>query len=143
MITSCLRLTTIDIQATTTDQTYDIASTMWTIVEMNVAILCACLPQIRPLLFKLFPKIMPYYGSKGKESDPPSSGEQSKPVKRDDIDWAIRTELSEVTKTHTNQTSIRAKDDAGSEENILQGDHIYVQRQVRLSVEYPEARGAL
>ncbi|RYP21171.1 hypothetical protein DL767_009317 [Monosporascus sp. MG133] len=39
VITSCLRTTTINAQARTTDKTFDIASTMWTILEMNVAIL--------------------------------------------------------------------------------------------------------
>ncbi|KAI0379556.1 hypothetical protein F5Y04DRAFT_271863 [Hypomontagnella monticulosa] len=59
VITSCLRVTTIDLQATTPDPTYEISSTMWTIIEMNVAIVCACLPQIRPLIVRWFPKLMP------------------------------------------------------------------------------------
>ncbi|KAJ2891353.1 hypothetical protein MKZ38_000557 [Zalerion maritima] len=65
VITSCLRMTTIDIAATTTDQTFDIASTMWTIVEMNVAIVCACLPMLRPLIVKFFPRLMPKSSSNG------------------------------------------------------------------------------
>ncbi|KAI1769995.1 hypothetical protein F4818DRAFT_446722 [Hypoxylon cercidicola] len=67
VITSCLRVTTIDIQATTPDQTYNISSTMWTITEMNVAIVCACLPQIRPLIVKWFPRLMPSYYSGSRE----------------------------------------------------------------------------
>ncbi|KAK3940243.1 hypothetical protein QBC46DRAFT_341802 [Diplogelasinospora grovesii] len=59
VITSCLRMTTINIAATSPDSTFDIASTMWTVIEMNVAIVCACLPMVRPLLVKLFPKLMP------------------------------------------------------------------------------------
>ncbi len=55
VITSCLRMTTINIAATSPDSTYDIASTMWTMIEMNVAIVCACSPMIRPLLVRLFP----------------------------------------------------------------------------------------
>lgn len=55
IVTSCLRVTTIDIIATTTDLTYDISSTMWTIIEPNVAVICACLPMIRPLIVKAFP----------------------------------------------------------------------------------------
>ncbi|KAK7743668.1 hypothetical protein SLS62_010537 [Diatrype stigma] len=61
VITSCLRVTTIDIQAKTNDKTYDVASTTWTIVEMNVAILCACLPQVRPMIAWLFPKLVQFY----------------------------------------------------------------------------------
>ncbi|KAI1102561.1 hypothetical protein F4804DRAFT_261064 [Jackrogersella minutella] len=67
VITSCLRVTTIDIQATTSDPTYDIASTMWTVIEMNVAIVCACLPQIRPLIVRWFPKLMPSCHSNPRE----------------------------------------------------------------------------
>ncbi|KAI1422054.1 hypothetical protein F5Y12DRAFT_658377 [Xylaria sp. FL1777] len=59
VITSCLRATTLNLQAKSRDPLYDVASTMWTVIEMNVAIICACLPQIRPLIVKLFPKIMP------------------------------------------------------------------------------------
>ncbi|KXJ94865.1 hypothetical protein Micbo1qcDRAFT_221338 [Microdochium bolleyi] len=69
VITSCLRVTTIDIQAKTRDKTFDISSTMWTIIEMNVAIICSCLPQLRPLVVKLFPKLVPsyYFGSSREE----------------------------------------------------------------------------
>lgn len=58
VITSCLRVTTIQTQATTTDKTYEVTSTMWTIVEMNMAIICACLPQVRALLAGLFPDLL-------------------------------------------------------------------------------------
>ncbi|KAI0480072.1 hypothetical protein GGR56DRAFT_251998 [Xylariaceae sp. FL0804] len=61
VITSCLRLTTLDLQAVSPDPLYYVSSTMWTLIEMNVAIACACLPQIRPLIVKLFPRLMPTY----------------------------------------------------------------------------------
>ena len=57
VITSCLRVTTLDILATTPDQTYDIANVMWTIVEPNVAVVCACLPILRPFIVKIFPML--------------------------------------------------------------------------------------
>ena len=31
---------------------------MWTIVEMNMAIICACLPQVRTLLAGFFPELL-------------------------------------------------------------------------------------
>ncbi|KAK5659732.1 hypothetical protein OQA88_943 [Cercophora sp. LCS_1] len=49
-LTSCLRMTTINIAATSPDSTYEIASTMWTLIEMNLAIVCACLPMAWSLL---------------------------------------------------------------------------------------------
>jgi hypothetical protein len=39
-----------------TDVTYDLRSNIWTISEMNVAIICACLPMIRVLFIRLFPQ---------------------------------------------------------------------------------------
>ncbi|KAL1873469.1 hypothetical protein VTK73DRAFT_917 [Phialemonium thermophilum] len=66
VITSCLRMTTINLTATTPDTTYDIASTMWTVIEMNLAIVCACLPMVRPLLVRMFPKLMPKSSSRNK-----------------------------------------------------------------------------
>ncbi|KAI0142963.1 hypothetical protein GGR57DRAFT_508431 [Xylariaceae sp. FL1272] len=47
VITSILRTTTLDLQATSPDPLYDVSSTMWTLIEMSVAIICACLPQAR------------------------------------------------------------------------------------------------
>jgi hypothetical protein len=55
VITSCLRVTTLDLFATSPDNTFDIANVMWTIVEPNVAIVCSCLPILRPFVVKLIP----------------------------------------------------------------------------------------
>ena len=59
VITSCLRMTTIDVAAASPDITFDVASTMWTVIEANIAVVCACLPMVRPLIVKLFPRLMP------------------------------------------------------------------------------------
>lgn len=67
IVTSCLRLTTINIIAHTTDLTFQISSTMWTVIEPNVAIICACLPMIRPLIAKAFPKLK-FHSKKGSEN---------------------------------------------------------------------------
>ncbi|KAK7417219.1 hypothetical protein QQZ08_011698 [Neonectria magnoliae] len=77
VVTSCLRVTTIDIAASTNDLTYDVSSTMWTIIEMNVAIVCACLPMIRPVIVKLFPKLMPKSSSNNQKYGPTSYGTKS------------------------------------------------------------------
>ena len=57
LVTSILRITTIE-DLSQSDITYENFSTMWTIIEPNVAVLCACLPMIRPFLVKFFPKFM-------------------------------------------------------------------------------------
>ncbi|KAL5358394.1 putative plasma membrane protein Pth11-like protein [Aspergillus floccosus] len=59
-ITSVLRITTLNIATSRLDITWNsIGSSMWTVIESNLAILCACLPALqRPLVF-LFPRLFP------------------------------------------------------------------------------------
>ncbi|RBQ93919.1 hypothetical protein VDGD_03083 [Verticillium dahliae] len=54
-VTSIMRSTTLKFSTKTPDMTYDIASTLWTMIEQNVAIICACLPMCRLPLAFLFP----------------------------------------------------------------------------------------
>ncbi|KAI1192928.1 hypothetical protein F5X97DRAFT_337162 [Nemania serpens] len=61
VITSVFRVTTLELQYRTTDPSYEIASTMWTIIEMSLAIICACLPPMRSLLAKIFPDLKSTY----------------------------------------------------------------------------------
>ncbi|KAI1121636.1 hypothetical protein F5Y10DRAFT_282328 [Nemania abortiva] len=46
VLASCLRVPTLELQLTSPEPLYDIDSTMWTIIEMSLAIVCACLPSI-------------------------------------------------------------------------------------------------
>ncbi|KAE8384489.1 hypothetical protein BDV23DRAFT_177019 [Aspergillus alliaceus] len=57
-ITSILRITTLDIATSHLDITWNsIGSSMWTIIESNIGIICACLPALhRPLVFT-FPRL--------------------------------------------------------------------------------------
>ncbi|OAA81757.1 hypothetical protein LEL_01302 [Akanthomyces lecanii RCEF 1005] len=54
-VTSILRATTLNFSITSLDVTYDISSTLWTMIEMNVAIICACLPMCRMVLAWILP----------------------------------------------------------------------------------------
>ncbi|OOQ87872.1 integral membrane protein [Penicillium brasilianum] len=54
-VTSILRMQTLNFSSTSPDTTYDIASSVWTITEENVAIICACLPMMWAPLARLFP----------------------------------------------------------------------------------------
>ncbi|KAI1463392.1 uncharacterized protein F4812DRAFT_453552 [Daldinia caldariorum] len=56
-ITSIQRMQTIDFSSTSTDPTYDIASSTWTVIEENLAIICACLPMCKGPLNWLFPSV--------------------------------------------------------------------------------------
>ncbi|TRX87753.1 hypothetical protein FHL15_011358 [Xylaria flabelliformis] len=55
---------TLDIPVTSPDPIYQVDTAMWTIIEMSMAIICACLPQIRTLATNLlFPKVKSAYHS--------------------------------------------------------------------------------
>ncbi|CAG7946893.1 unnamed protein product [Penicillium nalgiovense] len=70
-VTSILRMRTLDFSSTSPDTTYDIASSVWTMMEENVAITCACLPMMWTPLARLFPSFFSLdhgtdsYGSSG------------------------------------------------------------------------------
>ncbi|RFU71915.1 integral membrane [Trichoderma arundinaceum] len=64
-VTSILRATTLNFSTTSPDTTFDITSTLWTIIEENVAIICACLPMCRIVLAFIFPKIFGGNTTKG------------------------------------------------------------------------------
>ncbi|KAJ4855174.1 hypothetical protein CI102_1996 [Trichoderma harzianum] len=64
-VTSILRATTLNFSTTSPDTTFDITSTLWTIIEENVAIICACLPMCRIVLAFLFPSVFGGNTSKG------------------------------------------------------------------------------
>lgn len=56
IILACLRLTSLSNLATTTDVSWELQPIgMWTNLEVSVAIICASLPALRPLITKLFP----------------------------------------------------------------------------------------
>lgn len=59
-ITSILRMTTLDQGSKALDQTYGTyISTIWTTVECNTGIICACLPMMKAPLTWIFPKLFP------------------------------------------------------------------------------------
>ncbi|KAL7945957.1 putative PTH11-type G-protein coupled receptor protein [Trichoderma barbatum] len=64
-VTSILRATTLNFSTTSPDTTFDITSTLWTIIEENVAIICACLPMCRVVLAFMFPRIFGGNTTKG------------------------------------------------------------------------------
>ncbi|KAJ5290130.1 uncharacterized protein N7443_010383 [Penicillium atrosanguineum] len=72
-VTSIIRMQTLDFSSTSPDTTYDLASSVWTVTEENVAITCACLPMMWTPLTRLFPSMDhgadSYGSSAGKSSD--------------------------------------------------------------------------
>ncbi|OAA49283.1 hypothetical protein NOR_01206 [Metarhizium rileyi] len=93
-ITSIMRATTLRFSTTSPDPTYDITSTLWTMIEENVAIICACLPMCRIVLAWIFPQAFsspPTAASGGEGSNGPvytfgSAPKRLSPPQSDD-DW--------------------------------------------------------
>jgi hypothetical protein len=121
VITSCLRITTLDILATTPDQTYDIANVMWTIIEPNIAVTCACLPILRPFFAKLLPMLRSKgsyasnsrYGNQSAPKSRPADGSQGRPDKY----WV---EIGGAQSDGIHMSTIqRSGSHAGSEDSIL------------------------
>jgi hypothetical protein len=119
VITSCLRMTTINIASTSPDSTYDIASTMWTVIEMNVALVCACLPMVRPLIVKIFPRLMPKSSSNKYGNTASKSGFSNRGyIMSHSQDRAEPSGWTHEGKDGITMTTIR-KGDQSSEEYIL------------------------
>ncbi|KAH7071774.1 hypothetical protein FB567DRAFT_538784 [Paraphoma chrysanthemicola] len=59
-IVSILRLHSLYLATITKDPTWEnIGVANWSNIELNTAILCACLPTLRPLILRLFPSLLP------------------------------------------------------------------------------------
>ncbi|KAK5193383.1 hypothetical protein LTR99_006935 [Exophiala xenobiotica] len=58
-ITSILRLHALYITSISTDITYDnVDAATWSAAELNVGIMCACLPAMRPVISLIFPRLL-------------------------------------------------------------------------------------
>lgn len=118
-ITSILRMTTISISTQTPDTTYDIASTLWTFIEANVGIICACLPMCRPLLTLFFPRIFPSASSPGSRR----KGEQSESTGNPPTIGSARKGWFPVRGDQGDIINLATIDSGrGSQEHILAGD---------------------
>ncbi|KAJ5312355.1 hypothetical protein N7508_003185 [Penicillium antarcticum] len=59
VITSILRLSSLRQVAKSTDTSYsNVGAAYWTAAECNVAIICSCLPFLRPIISRIFPKLL-------------------------------------------------------------------------------------
>jgi hypothetical protein len=59
VITSILRLHSLYVVSVATDITWDnVGAATWSSIELNIGIICACLPTLRPLLIRVFPRLI-------------------------------------------------------------------------------------
>lgn len=135
-VTSILRMQTLNFSSTSPDRTFDIASSTWTIIEENVAIICACLPMCRKPLFYLFPSLSSSHkgsassGYVSNSSNPQhslKSGGTFKHAGTSRSDWSPYTENAESAnkldldprRVAMRTQVMRAGNDDSSEEYIL------------------------
>ncbi|THC99528.1 hypothetical protein EYZ11_000988 [Aspergillus tanneri] len=101
-ITSILRITTLDIATSHLDITWNsIGSSMWTVIESNLGIICACLPALRrPLAFvcpRLFGKLDRSAFHVVRRYEPPQRGSRSKTIDsgpNKSTGWSLLDELT-------------------------------------------------
>ncbi|KAF5012230.1 hypothetical protein FDECE_1689 [Fusarium decemcellulare] len=110
-VTSIMRATTLGFSTTSPDTTYDITSTLWTMIEENVAIICACLPMCRMPLAILFPSL--FVGSKTSRSDNYDF------INRSPDPSARWNPYAGPRKAETFAQSVMSPPDGASEEHIL------------------------
>jgi len=123
VITACLRMTTLQLGTTTSDVTYDIGPTMWSIVEQNVAIICACLPMFRGVVVAFFPRLFSrgaHYAQRGDRSATGMYGPSSKI--RTIGSFSRCNERYEWYKGDIELNSAQVRRHS-SEEHILRADH--------------------
>jgi hypothetical protein len=106
------------------DVTYDLMSIVWTLAEMNIAIICTSLPTVRVLLARMFPK---QFGS----SSTKKSGQHSYDSKNANGKWS-RVE----GKDGINLTDVTNVPRSGSEEFILENQLPGIQKTVQYRVDY-------
>jgi hypothetical protein len=76
-----VRLSTLDAAATTADPTWDnTEAALWSFLELSIAILAVCLPTLRPLVLKIFPRLMQNSTPNAPDTDP-YTGPQSRQLK--------------------------------------------------------------
>ncbi|KAK3393920.1 hypothetical protein B0H63DRAFT_30854 [Podospora didyma] len=87
-VTSILRMTTLSFSSTSPDTTFDMASSIWTMIEQNFAIICACLPVCRLPLSYIFPT----------QFSSPSGSSSAGGLKQRSVDSCSSSESSSTTR---------------------------------------------
>ncbi|KAJ9291698.1 hypothetical protein DTO021C3_599 [Paecilomyces variotii] len=78
-ITSILRLSGLHKVAVSKDTSWDnVSAAFWTAAECNVAIICACLPYLRPLIARMFPHFINASSYNERTAGRPTTGTFSK-----------------------------------------------------------------
>lgn len=99
-VVSFLRLNSLYLGSKTTDPTWDfVGVAIWTSIELNTAVICACLPTLKPLASRLFPRLLPssrshtHYQHYGSGIDAHRDTVTSKRLKALKLNWGIKGKI--------------------------------------------------
>ena len=110
-------MTTLDLSSKSTDQTYgSLNSTIWTTIEADTGIICACLPMLKKPLSCLFPTAFPRQSG----NSYPSSGfrtlsrQRSSPVGTYNNGWSHLDSKSKPAGRKSSDDTVVGKTSGGS-----------------------------
>ena len=113
-------MTTLDISSKSNDQTYGtLNSTIWTTIEANTGIICACLPMLKRPLTCLFPKAFPRQSG---NSSYPSSGfrtlsrQRNSPVATYNNGWSHLDSKTQPPFSKSSDNTVVGKTSDGSDD---------------------------
>lgn len=104
-----MRMTTLDPSSKALDHNHGtLASTVWTTVETNTAVICACLPMLRTPLAMMFPRLFPPtpYGDDQNLSDAEEVEETTQNTKDDKVMGSNNSSSNEWSRSNTQNTSV-------------------------------------
>lgn len=151
VVVSTLRLHAL-IAHPTYDTTWDLEGTLWTIIEFNIALMCAALPSVRVLLVRMFPGMFP--GSRIRTGSTPRSGAAitggSKVGRGGPSSWSTKSsaghnngwskmDSANITLSAISSGKSKRDIETSSEEIILEG-HGGIKKTVQYDVEYGSVR---
>ena len=128
VIVSTLRLYAL-IATLSSDVTFDLWGTVWTIVEYNLAIVCASLPSVRVLLVRLFPNAFP---SSSRHRSGVSGGGVGRSGAGAGASWNTRSSSNGWSRV---EASKPRRDETSSEEIILES-YGGIKKTVQYDVEF-------
>jgi hypothetical protein len=146
VVVSALRLKYL-ITAPALDKTYDLEITLWTIIEYNLALVCASLPSVRVLLARMFPRFLRGSSAARYRSDEAHSAAAIGGGGLHGSSWGkggggaagwsrVHSPAVVAMKSGKSGRLGRTAEDSSSEDIILEPHHGGIQKTVQYDVQY-------
>jgi len=135
---SSVRLHALIVTPSSKDPTFALEGTLWTIIEFNLAIVCACLPSVRVVLARMFPSVFRGTSLVRHRVDEHHSGATA------GGSWGNKSAWSRVhgVDRKVAVSSKLGRDETSSEDIILEHQGGGIKKTVRYDIEYGSAYGS-